>query len=173
MQTLVLDTNYQPLGITTWERAITLFYQDKVEIVQEYADKWIHSVSFAMKMPSVVRFLKKVVKKVRKVKFSRENIFTRDKGKCQYCNNLIEREDFTLDHVFPKSMGGKTSWENIVVCCVSCNRKKANKTPEQAGMVLKIKPTKPKSLFQMLRWENYMPQDWMSFMYWNGELLTD
>ncbi|SRR3990167_1381394 len=170
---LVLDNGYQPLGIVSWERAITLFYQEKVEILQEYSDMWIHSARQTFKVPSVIKFISKVIKKMRKVKFSRENVYLRDKGKCQYCSIPVSRQDFTVDHVIPRSNGGKTEWSNIVICCVECNRFKKNRTPLQAGMKLKTEPVRPKTLFQTLSWMSHMPLSWRDFLYWNGELEND
>lgn len=75
--------------------------------------------------------------------FSRENIYARDKHICQYCGKEFEPKELTLDHVFPKSRGGDTSWDNIVACCKACNQFKADRTPEEAGLVLLNKPKKP------------------------------
>lgn len=172
-QTLVLDSSYQALGVISWERAMTLWFQDKVEIVEEYADLFVRSAKQTFKVPSVVRFVKGIIKKIRKVKFSRENVYTRDKGKCQYCTIPVSREEFTLDHVLPRAQGGMTSWENVVVCCVDCNRQKADKTPEQARMRLKAEPIRPKNLFQVFSWAKHMPLEWRDFLYWNGELIQD
>ena len=173
MQVLVLDVSFQPLGTISWQRAITLYFQNKVEILQEYTNEWIHSVNLTIKVPSIIRFIKNVIKKARKVKFSRENIFNRDRAICQYCGEKVSRNDFTLDHVYPRSQGGTTCFENICVCCVDCNRKKANRTPEQAGMKLKVVPIRPKNIFQLFKWQDTMPQEWRSFCYWFQELDND
>ena len=170
---LVLDNGYQPLGIVSWERAITLFYQEKVEILQEYSDLFIHSAKQTFKVPSVIKFISKVIKKMRKVKFSRENVYLRDKGKCQYCMMEISRQDFTIDHIIPRALKGATIWENTVTCCVECNRFKKNRTPLQAGMKLKTEPVRPKTLFQTLNWMSHMPLSWRDFLYWNQELEND
>ena len=79
------------------------------------------------------------------VKFSRENVYTRDHGMCQYCSRKIPRTEATYDHVTPRRLGGLTRWENIVIACIECNRDKGGRTPEQAGMKLRQKPVKPKS----------------------------
>lgn len=176
-KTLVLDASYQAIGMIKWQTAMKLWCQDKIEIIEEYADLWIHSATQAFKVPSVIRFLKKVLRRTRKIKYSRENIYLRDKGLCQYCNIPVTREEFTIDHIIPKSQGGKTSWENAVICCVDCNRYKANKTPAQAGMKLKSDPVRPKSLYSSFGWMKNMPSSWKDFLisanYWNGELEND
>lgn len=173
-KTLVLDVGYQPLGVITWERAITLWCQGKVEIVEEYVDLWVRSARQSFKVPSVVRFVKNIFKKVRKIKFSRENVYARDKGKCQYCSIYVPREDFTLDHVTPRALNGKTEWTNVVVCCISCNRQKKDKPYEKSGMKLLAMPIKPKSLFQTLHWMKGSPDSWKDYLasalYWHGEL---
>lgn len=167
---LVLDAGYTPIGTISWQKAFCLIMTEKVEIIEEYIDLWIHSAKQTFKVPSVVRFIRNVRKRMRNVKFSRENVYTRDKGKCQYCSIPVSREEFTLDHCIPRSKHGQTCWENVVVCCVECNRKKANKTPEEAGMRLKIQPVRPKNLFQVFSWKKSFPPEWKSFLYWNVEL---
>lgn len=178
MDTLVLDQSFQPIARVSWQRAITLLFNNKIEIVEEYEDKEIRSVSVSFKMPSIVRFLHAVKRKRKQVKFSRENVYLRDKGRCQYCSNRVARAESTYDHVLPKSKGGKTTWDNIVISCKGCNQKKANRTPEQAKMALKTKPIRPKSLpnsnIFTLTWDRSMPPSWKDFLasvaYWNSEL---
>jgi 5-methylcytosine-specific restriction endonuclease McrA len=160
-----------------WQRAITLLFMGKVEIVSEYEDKEIHSVTFSIKMPSVVRFLKAIRSKKKAVKFSRENVYMRDSGKCQYCGTRMSRAEVTYDHVVPRAQGGKTDWDNIVSACVSCNQKKGGRTPEQAKMHLRSKPVRPKKLPEMtvtIMWRKGDPDAWKTwlrdFQYWNGAL---
>lgn len=173
-RTLVLDTGYQPLGIISWQRAITLWCKGYVEIVEEYVDLWVHSARQAFKVPSIIRFVKNIFKKIRKVKFSRENVYARDKGKCQYCSIPVTREEFTLDHVVPRALGGITEWTNVVVCCVDCNRQKQDKPLHKSGMRLINEPVKPKNLFQTMYWHKGSPDSWKDYLatalYWHGEL---
>lgn len=169
---LVLDTSYQPIGTMRWEKAFCLWFKNKVEILETY-DKWVHSVSQAFKMPSVIRFLKNVIRKTKKIRFSRDNIYNRDKGKCQYCGDKVSREDFTLDHCKPKSRGGITTFENVVVACFKCNTHKGCKMPEEAGMKLLNVPVRPKNLFQQFSWMPHFPLEWQSFLYWHQELEND
>lgn len=177
METLLLDQSYRPLVRISWERAITLLYEDKIDVVAEY-DKYVRSPSTTIKVPAVVRFKKRHQDKKRQVKFSRENIWLRDHGKCQYCGNRVERSEFTYDHVLPRAQGGRTTWENIVVACVPCNQKKGGRRPEQAKMQLLSKPVKPKELPQVLArsltWNEKMPGEWREFLesikYWSTKL---
>jgi 5-methylcytosine-specific restriction endonuclease McrA len=162
----------------SWQRAITLFFSGKVEVLEEYADREIRSVTFAIKIPAVVRFLRALRGQRTRIRFSRENVYTRDSGKCQYCGTRVARPEATYDHVMPRSKGGQTTWENIVIACLGCNQKKGGRTPEQAGMKLLSKPVRPKRLPDSFRmtfaWKKGMPEPWRNWLrdlvYWNGEL---
>ena len=177
-QTLVLDTAYIPVARVHWQRAVTLLFMGKVEVVEEYEDKEIKSVTFSIKLPSIVRFIRALKSKRRAIKFSRENVFARDHGKCQYCGVRLARPEATYDHVIPRAQGGKTTWDNVVICCVPCNRTKGNRTPAQAGMTLLSTPVRPKKLPDHVRvtvmWRKGDPESWLqwlsSYSYWNGEL---
>jgi 5-methylcytosine-specific restriction endonuclease McrA len=180
METLVLSPGYEPVARVHWQRAITLLFAGKVEVVEEYEDKEIRSVTFSIKMPSVVRFLKAIRGKRKAIKFSRENVYTRDQGRCQYCANKVPRSEATYDHVVPRSQGGKTEWTNIVIACVDCNQKKGGKTPEQAKMRIRTVPVRPKKLPDVritIFFHKGMPDSWRTwlrdFSYWNGELEHD
>lgn len=179
MDTLVLSPAYEPVARIPWQRAVTLWCLDKVEIVEEYEDREIRSVTFVMRMPSVVRFLNAIRGKRRSVRFSRENVYTRDKGACQYCQKKVQRTEATYDHVLPRALGGTTKWENIVIACVPCNQRKGGRTPEQAGMRLATRPVQPKSLPLTVRLtfsvgSKDMPKAWLSYFrdlqYWHGEI---
>jgi 5-methylcytosine-specific restriction endonuclease McrA len=178
METLLLSQAYEPVGRIPWQRAVALWWTDKVEILEEYEDREVRSVSFAMRMPSVVRFLVAVRTKKRSVRFSRENVYTRDHGACQYCGRKISRVEATYDHVVPRRLGGTTRWENIVIACLPCNQKKGGRTPEQASMKLRTLPAKPKSLASTLRFtltdKKGIPKTWRQYLfevqYWHAEL---
>lgn len=178
MDTLVLDMSYMPVAKVHWQRALTLFFQNKVEIIEEYEDREIRSISFSIKMPSIIRFLRAMKGKKRAIKFSRGNIYMRDNGKCQYCGDKVPMATFTYDHIVPRAQGGKTEWTNVAVACSKCNQKKGNRTPEQAGMKLLTKATRPKKLPDhlhiTLRWRVGEPLTWRDWLashhYWNGTL---
>jgi hypothetical protein len=171
--TLVLNTANQPVDIITWQTAMRLWYQGKVEIIVEYATRFVGCTIGRLNMPAVVRHVKGLFKRRRKIKFSRQNIYARDKGKCQYCGLKVTPSEFTYEHVVPQSRGGKTNWENIVVACTPCNQRKGDKTPAEAGMRLLTLPVKPSSLPESMaqfRYKQGMPEEWISFLYWTGEL---
>jgi 5-methylcytosine-specific restriction endonuclease McrA len=178
METLLLTHTYEPVERISWQRAITLWWLDKVEILEEYEDREVRSTSFQMRMPSVVRCLKMVRPRKRSVRFSRENVYTRDHGACQYCAKKVQRPEATYDHVVPRRLGGETRWENIVIACLDCNRDKGGRTPVQAGMKLRSTPVKPKSLPATLRFTftetKGLPKSWLSYLrdvqYWHAEL---
>jgi 5-methylcytosine-specific restriction endonuclease McrA len=178
--TLVLDIGYQPISCTTWQTAIVWVLDKAVDVIDEYPDRYIRTVNWQVKMPSVVRLLRPVARR-HAVKFSRQNVYTRDRGRCQYCGLRIGRDNWTYDHVVPRAQGGRTSWENVVVACVTCNQRKGGRTPLQARMKLATTPVRPRSLPDMdglgLRYHPGMPAAWKDYLrsavYWNGELDSD
>src|SRR2546430_6415501 len=133
--TLLLNATYEPLRVVNWQKAITLLWQGKVEVLEVY-DREIHGGSISIKLPAVMRLLKmvKLREAHRSVKFSRINIFTRDRFRCQYCRRKFHTEDLTFDHVIPIAKGGNKTWENIVTACWGCNNRKSGRLPEEAGM---------------------------------------
>lgn len=180
MECLLLDSSYLPVARVGWQRAITLFFEKKVEIVEEH-DAYVRSVTLEMKVPAVVRFLNRVRNKKHAIKFSRENIYARDRGRCQYCGVQVKRNEYSYDHVIPRTQGGKTEWANIVACCTACNQKKGGRTPAQAKMSLLSVPVKPKKLPKSLKfcltWAPGMPGCWKNWLrdvqYWGSELDHD
>ena len=171
MRTLVLDQGYQPHRVVSWQRAVSMVFGGKVEVVEEY-DEDIRSVSVTIKMPAVVRILSRVRKR-KGVKFSRVNVATRDDFRCQYCGNKHPLGQLNYDHVVPRSQGGRTEWENIVMACYPCNSRKGARTPKQAGMQLLKTPVKPKWLpavvFHIDR-ATSVPEAWTNWVYWHGAL---
>ena len=181
MDTLVLSHAYVPVARVVWQRAVTLLWEGKVEVIEEYENRVVRSVTLEFKVPSVIRFLRKIRDRKRAVKFSRENVYARDKGCCQYCSSRVPRAEATYDHVTPRSQGGQTTWENVVIACTPCNQRKGGRTPGQAGMHLRVQPVKPKSLPDTLRltflFDKNAPPSWRQFFasyhYWQGELEND
>ena len=143
-QTLLLNATYEPLKVVHWQKAVTLWCQGKVEIVAVH-DREIRAVSFSFKLPSVIRLLRyvRIKKRFDYVPFSRANIYARDWYSCQYCAKSFPTTELTFDHVVPVSRGGRKDWENIVTCCVSCNRRKGGRTPGEASMRLVRPPKRP------------------------------
>lgn len=172
-QTLLLNATYEPLKVVHWQKAITLWCQGKVEIVAVH-DREIRAVSFSLKLPSVIRLLRyvRIKKRFDYVPFSRANIYARDSYTCQYCAQTMPTTELTFDHVVPVSQGGRKDWENIVTCCVSCNRRKGGRTPVEAGMHLVRHPRRPDSApaIRITIGLRNAPDSWRDYLYWNLEL---
>jgi 5-methylcytosine-specific restriction endonuclease McrA len=172
-QTLLLNASYEPLKVVHWRKAITLFCQGKVEVIAEY-DREIRAVSVTFKLPSVIRLLRfvKIRRRFDYVPFSRANIYARDNHVCQYCNEAFSTADLTFDHVVPVAKGGRKDWENIVTCCVPCNRRKGGRTPHEAGMKLVRTPRRPDSApaIRITVGLRDAPESWRDYLYWNVEL---
>ena len=162
--TLLLNASYEPIKVITWERAVTLFFLGKVEVVDTYEYN-IRSVSLAIKAPAVVRLLRYVSMGRKRPPLSKLNLLARDEYKCQYCNTILSRQNSTVDHVIPKSQGGRTNWENCVTCCHHCNRKKGGNTPEQAKMRLSRPAEQPDWLPVLsVRFHSNLPTAWLVFL---------
>jgi len=146
MKTLVLNASYEPIRMISWERAIYYLMLDKADVVSEY-EKVVRSPTIEMKLPKVIKLRKyvKMANNLDTLRYSKKGILLRDKMKCQYCGKKCDSTDATMDHVVPRSRGGKTSWTNIVTACHSCNNKKDNQTPSEANMKLLSQPVKPKN----------------------------
>ncbi len=173
-KTLLLSQSYEPIKVISWQRAITLLFLGKVEVIEEYSDA-VRSVTFIIKVPSVVRLLRAFRRHHNPVKFSRVNIYARDGYSCQYCCQKLGVDELTYDHVVPRSQGGRTEWTNIVTACHDCNRKKGGRTPRQAGMALRVIPVQPDwvpavTIRVSLR---SVPDAWRDYLYWTGELTDD
>lgn len=143
MKTLLLNSTYQPIAFISERKAFKLFVKEKVEVMSSW-DKFAHWGRGKMKIPSIIR-LKYYVRWIpSRARFNRLALFKRDNGTCQYCGKRFGISDLTVDHIVPSSRGGKTTWQNCITSCYSCNNKKSDKTPEEADMVLLSKPTPPK-----------------------------
>jgi 5-methylcytosine-specific restriction endonuclease McrA len=139
MRTLVLNATYEPLGVTTWQRAVILVLDGTAEVI-ELSGRKVRASKLSIDAPSVVR-LNRCVRVARKQRtpFSRRAVLARDGHRCGYCNRFAN----TIDHVMPRSRGGQNIWENVVAACGACNHKKASKTPKEAGMALVAAPREP------------------------------
>lgn len=179
MDTLVLSQSFEPYDRIPWERAITMVLNGVAECLEWYDRVVWKSLTEVIRMPSVVRILHNVRRR-RSVKFSREAIYLRDKGKCQYCGIKLTKSEATLEHVVPRSKGGKTMWINVVTSCFPCNQRKRDKTPAEVGMRLLSQPVRPvnlpflPTLKEVLRSETLsIPEQWINYLYWNVELQQD
>jgi 5-methylcytosine-specific restriction endonuclease McrA len=167
MRTLVLDVGYQPINAVPFTRALTYLAQGKVEVLAAY-EQPIHP---DWQAPAVVRLTHWIRPAPHRIKFSRQNVLARDRWRCQYCGDRKATHELTFDHVVPRAQGGRTAWENIVMACVDCNTRKADRTPEQAGMMLARRPVRPPWLpvFTMvLQQVVAIPPEWRG--YWTAEL---
>ena len=160
---LVLDASYRPIKQISWQKAMILFFQDKIEVIREYDDTWINSPSQKFKLPSVIRLINYIFKLPWGIKLTRTNIFVRDRGKCQYCDKKLNKGRFTIDHVIPRSKGGKTVWENLVTSCARCNTRKGDSLLKDSDFILKNKPIQPKNTFFISTLDE-TPQSWIDFL---------
>ena len=157
---LVLNKSYAAIHIIDWRKAMTLICQDAARpmdrdfVAYDFED-WLEfsnttndypvvaTVSRKIAIPEIIVLRKFDRLPSREVKYSRQTLFERDKYTCGYCGKVFDKKDLTVDHILPRAQGGITSWKNTISACFQCNSTKADKTPEQAGMKLKFKPTKP------------------------------
>ncbi|MCX8073440.1 MAG: HNH endonuclease [Candidatus Binatia bacterium] len=190
---LVLNRSFLPVHITSVRRAFCLLYQGLAHAVdQEYRtfdfeswaqlsasvhDERIGLVDRVIRVPRVILLLAFDRVPKRRVRFSRFNIYSRDRNTCQYCGQVFPRSELNLDHVIPRSRGGKSTWENVVCSCHTCNRRKGGRTPEEAGMKLLRTPRRPEwtpfmlETFSLRRYKEWAPfLSLVDASYWNVEL---
>ena len=182
MRTLVLNQSYVPIDIQDWKKAIKKVFSEKAEILEGYTDAQLQDWS-SLNAPSVIRLFHFLnpPKKTRYEPFTRKNVWVRDKGKCQYCGKFVSLAKMTFDHITPKSQGGRTTWKNIVTCCLKCNSKKDNKTPKEARMRLRSRPIAPiapvsleKTMVLRLKNLRKLPDSaWRNYIYFELPLLED
>jgi 5-methylcytosine-specific restriction endonuclease McrA len=196
---LVLNKHYMAIRIIGARRAFSLLFRELAEVVSVEQDKyssydfqgwcevsqlkrtfepdgqdWISTVNIYIAVPRIIRLLFYDRLPRTEVKLNRRNIFARDKNRCQYCGKRRPTSELSLDHVIPRSIGGKAVWENIVCACTECNVKKGGRTPKQAGVTLIQKPVKPKHnplVHIHLGHQRY--SSWKQFLdhaYWSVEL---
>lgn len=141
---LVLNASFEPLHLVSWQKAIQLLFQGKVEVIEE-SEKEVRTVRMTIRVPAVLRLLEYIPLKNKKrlFRFSRANVFLRDHHRCQYCGLKYTKNQLTLDHVIPVVQGGGKNWGNIVTACKPCNQRKGGQTPAQAKMQLIRPPAEP------------------------------
>ena len=159
---LVLNQNYQPLTITKTKRAVSLILHQKVEILEKYNEE-IHSIDFAIKLPSVIRLTRYINYYPKLIPLTRKNLLRRDLYICQYCG--IKNKPMTLDHIIPKQRGGKETWENLVAACTKCNHKKSNRTPKESNMPLMRIPKKPSMLTYFQQSVREKQKSWKPYLF--------
>lgn len=190
---LVLNRSYLPIHVTSVKRAFSLLYQGVAHAVNEkyqtfdfeswsalsvsVNDDSISTVSRVIRVPRVILLVAYDRVPKRQVRFSRFNIYARDRNTCQYCGVRYPRQELNIDHVVPRSQGGISVWENVVCSCHRCNRIKGGRTPAQAGMRLLRLPRRPEwtpfmlETFSLRRYREWVPfLSMVDASYWNTEL---
>jgi len=187
--TLILNRNWQPIGVAPVSRSLMLVWNETAQFVdpsdfQLYTwndwsqlklaenEPFIQAVRQRLRVPEVVVLTRYDRLPVRSVPLSRRNLFKRDEYTCQYCGDRPGSEELTIDHVLPRSRGGVSSWANCVLACVECNKRKANRTPSEARMPLRGVPVRPKwqpsyasRLNRIESWSRFISE-----VYWTVEL---
>ncbi len=158
---LVLNADFRALAVCTVSKAFLLVYLEKAEIVNKAENVFLRTVNRTFDMPSVIRLVNYVNVPYRGVMLSRQNIFKRDAGTCVYCGTT---KDLTLDHVLPRSRGGKTSWTNLVTACKRCNSRKGDLTPDEANMPLPYKPFRPSFVVFLREFSGMGDDSWQPFL---------
>lgn len=158
---LILNQDYTALTICTVQKAFILVYLKKAEMISENEDQPLRTVSSTYPMPSIIRLFRYVNLPYRGVMLSRQNIFKRDGNVCQYCGSPY---DLTLDHVMPKSRGGRSTWDNLATACKGCNSKKGDLTPEEADMPLKRPPFKPSFIMFLRDFSGSINEEWKQYL---------
>ncbi len=196
---LVLNKHYMALRVVSVRRAFSLLLRELAQVIsiedgkyQAYdfqswseisqfrrefepnAHEWIKTVRFELVVPRIIRLLFYDKLPRQEVKFNRRNIFARDNNRCQYCGKKFPLSELSLDHVVPRSQGGKSTWENVVCACLDCNVRKGGRTPAQAGIKLMTPPRKPKrSPIIAIKMSSNRYASWKEFLdqaYWSVEL---
>lgn len=187
--TLVLNRNWQPVNVATVARALVLLWNESARVVDpdDYrlytwvdwsalavraSEPWIQAVRQRLRVPEVIVLAGYDRLPSAAVAFSRRNVFKRDHYTCQYCAVQPGTEELSIDHVIPRSQGGTSTWENCVLACVACNKRKADRTLQQAGMKLRQPPARPtwKPLYAAHRVRIASWAKFISDAYWNVEL---
>jgi 5-methylcytosine-specific restriction endonuclease McrA len=158
---LILNQDYSAMGICTASKAFLLVYLDKAELIASSNINAFRTVSSSYPMPTVIRLNRYVTIPYKGIVMTRQNIFKRDGLRCVYCNAT---EDLTLDHVQPKSRGGRTSWDNLVTACRRCNAKKGDYTLEEAGLQIKQNPFKPSFVMFLRDYSGSDEESWLPFL---------
>jgi len=165
-RTLVLDKGFRPMRAIGWRRAITLDVEHRIEVL-EYYDEVVRTAWEAFPLPAVIRVTTYLhFRHELQIALTRRNIMIRDGFRCQYCDTKAAIRDLTLDHVMPRSRGGPSSWKNLATACGPCNRRKGDRTPEQANMLLLNKPKRPKLLTigRDGRFTKEPPPEWVDYL---------
>ncbi|MDD5542735.1 MAG: HNH endonuclease [Acidobacteriia bacterium] len=164
---LVLNATYEPINICAARRALILVLKGVARTEEEHA-RMVKSPSTSLPIPSVIRLLefRHIPRQSRAL--SRKNILMRDRNTCQYCGNIFSPGELTLDHVVPRSLGGPSTWENLVACCKSCNHTKGNSTLGESNLSL-IREPRSFNLHtsrQLMRMMGHSDEQWRKYLFY-------
>jgi 5-methylcytosine-specific restriction endonuclease McrA len=166
------DGQYVSFNFTTWREA-----SEARALFKGPDDEFIRTVHFEIQVPRIIRLLTYDRLPRQKVKFNRRNIFARDGNRCQYCGRKFATSELSLDHILPRSQGGRATWDNIICACLKCNVRKGGRTPREAGMRLCREPVEPRtSPVLRLKLSHCKYRSWKAFLdnaYWSVELQSD
>jgi 5-methylcytosine-specific restriction endonuclease McrA len=161
MRTLVLNAGYEPLAVVSFKRAIILVLNKKATVLEGSQDRKVHSATGEYELPSVILLSRYVrIPGSRAIPLSRRGVLRRDGHRCAYCN----RPANTVDHVQPKSRGGRDSWENLVAACLRCNNIKGDKTLNEIGWTLAVTPRMPTGGAWMIRGAERVEPEWNEYL---------
>jgi hypothetical protein len=165
-KTLLLNASYEVLSFIPERKVFKLLFKDKVEVISAWEDNIVWG-SGQVKLPAILKLKKHVKRNYFNSNFSRKALIKRDRSTCQFCGKKMTASQITIDHVQPRAQGGITSFTNCVVCCQICNNKKADRTPDQAGMKLFKKPTHPSfsAHYYTTDPQDYWHNDWDDFLH--------
>jgi len=158
---LILNQDYSAFNVCSVPKAFLLVYLNKAELIAQADDRFLHSISQTYFYPVVIRLNKYVHRPYKSVMMTRQNIFKRDRNTCQYCG---AKDHLTLDHVIPKSRGGKSNWDNLITACRRCNTRKGDLTPEESGMQLRQQPYKPSFLVFIRDFSGGPHDHWLPYL---------
>ncbi|MCR9252558.1 MAG: HNH endonuclease [bacterium] len=158
---LVLNQDYTPITVCSIYRAFLLVYLKKADLVDQAENQYLRTVSKKFPLPSVIKINRYVSIPYRGVVLTRHNIFKRDKNQCQYCGTT---KNLTLDHVIPKSKGGKSTWTNLTTACQKCNAKKGDNSLEEVEMKLRNQPIKPSYVMFLRESNGEVQNEWLPYL---------
>ncbi len=159
---LVLNQDYQPLSICSVQRSMKLIFLEKAELLHDDPEKEVRTPRESFQFPSVIRLRNYIRVPYTKIVLSRRNVMRRDDFTCQYCG---KKSSLTIDHIIPKSRGGKDTWENLTTACDKCNVHKGNRTPKEARMPLKKKPYRPIPITFFRDSNGGVQEPWKPYLY--------
>jgi 5-methylcytosine-specific restriction endonuclease McrA len=159
---LVLNQDYQPLSVCSLQRSMKLIFLEKAELLHDDPEKKLRTPSDQFDFPSVIRLRRYIRLPYKKVVLTRRNVMRRDSFRCQYCG---QKSKLTIDHIHPKSRGGKDTWENLTTACDKCNVKKGNRTPKEANMELRSKPYRPMPITFFRDINGGVQEPWKPYLY--------